>query len=125
MSLKRTLILASSATALILAVSAFLVFRPRQYYRFQGGRVYLVTDPNMAWNSLRPAPCLEFEVPIIARATTWKPTPQQVRDAIAQEGNLRLSEEEITRIVQSCVSYDEWTKAFKQNRPVDGSPPIR
>src|SRR5260221_9182039 len=88
---------------LIGATTAALLFKPRQYYRFQAGRVYLVTNPQTLFNSLRSPPCLQFEVPRSARVSSWKPSADQVRQAIAEE-NLQLGPQEIKDVVRSCVS---------------------
>src|SRR5215212_576294 len=89
------------------ATTAALLLKPRHYYRFQAGRVYLVTNPQTLFNSLRPLPCLQFEVPRLGRANSWKPSADQVRQAIA-DANLQLSPQEIEDVVRSCVSYREW-----------------
>jgi len=107
-----------------LATSVALWLKPRQYYRFHAGRVYLVTNPQMLFNGLRPPPCLQFEVPRLARASSWKPNPDQVRQAVAEQ-NLQLSQQEIEQVVRSCVSYDEWKANAEPGGPANRSQPVR
>jgi hypothetical protein len=96
-----------AALLLAAATLAALFLKPCQYYRFHAGTVYLVTNPQTLFNSVRPSPCLQFEVPRWAHASAWKPSADQVRQAIAKE-NLQLSPLEVEEVVRSCVSYREW-----------------
>ena len=114
----------AAALLLIGATTAALLLNPRQYYRFHAGRVYLVTNPQTLFNSLRPPPCLQFEVPCLARANSWKPSADQVRQAIAEE-NLQLSPQEIEDVVRSCVSYREWMANAEPNGAANRSQPVR
>jgi len=84
--------------------------RPRQYYRYGGGRVWLEDNPNACWNGLLRAPVFQFEAPPFKRARSWKPTPQQIREELRSSTNLDLSEQEITQIIRSCVSCEEQLK---------------
>jgi hypothetical protein len=103
---KRLFLIVGACALIALAFLAFTAIRPHHYYRYGEGTVYLVDDPKSCWNGLWRAPVLEFEVPIFKRAASWKPTPQQVRQKLAKlyPG---LKEEEISKILRTCVSCEE------------------
>jgi len=123
MKAKRRLFLAS--VLLLIAVGlAVLFLRPREYYRFHAGRVYLVTNPQMLFNSLRPPPCLQFDVPRWARAASWKPSADQVRRELAA-GSTQLSPQEVEEVVHSCVSYNEWNAIAERSGAANRGQPVR
>ena len=103
MTTRRLILAIFVAGAMILIGFAVLHFLPRHYYRYAGGTVYLVDNPNTVWNGLRgQGPLLQFEVPLFAHADLWNPSPEQIRRELVKS-NPDLSEEQISRIIQCCV----------------------
>jgi hypothetical protein len=106
-SRKRTLILIIGAIAIAaLATLAYGAWYPRPYYRYGGGRVWLEEHPDACWNGLLRAPVFQFRVPPFRSARRWQPSEEQIREELRHQANLNLSEEEISRIIQCCVSCD-------------------
>ena len=83
-------------------------FLARQYYRYQAGRVYLIRDPNACWNGLRGSPTLQFAVPVFADASSWTPSPEQIRKELLRS-DPALSEPQIVSIIHSCVACGSCT----------------
>src|SRR5260221_5517411 len=108
MSAKRLLLLMMSviATAAI-GVWAYVTWYRRPYYRYGGGHIWLEDHPTVCWNGLLRAPVFQFKVPPFADAHSWRPTPEQVREELRFQTNLSLSEQDISQIIRSCVSWDE------------------
>src|SRR6266478_3761148 len=102
MNPKRILFLLAAITVLLGAAYAWY---PRPYYRYGGGRVWIENNPNAVWNGLLPAPVFQFRVPPFTYPRSWKHTVGQVREALRSSPN--LSEDEIVRIIWSCVSCDD------------------
>ena len=121
MNAKRTLLLLGAIA--VLAGMAYVAWYPRSYYRYGGGRVWLENDPNAVWNGLLRAPVFQFRVPPFTRPGSWKPTLEQVRGALKGSD---LSEDEIARIIRSCVSCDEQqNQKSEPDGAANGSQPIR
>jgi hypothetical protein len=125
MRAKRALLLLF--TLAVMAGAAVLVVRPRQYFRYQAGRTYVVNDPSACFNGLRSGPCLQFEIPVLTRASSWRPSVAQVRRAIA-ESKVSLSDEETTQIIRECTASSQGTKppepggAANRSRPIGSDP---
>jgi hypothetical protein len=103
MTTKKKLLTTCFVGVTVVAVALGVHFVPRQYYRYQGGHVYLARDPDCCWNGLRGSPTLQFAVPLFADAKSWSPTPEQIRKEL-RRSDPGLSESEIGSILQSCVA---------------------
>src|SRR5260221_12194408 len=126
MNAKRTMLLLGMIAGAAIAVALYVAFDPRPYYRYGNGRVWLENNPNAVWSGLLSSPVFQFRVPLFAGARNWKPTAEQVREALRPSTNLQLSEEEISLIIRSCVSCEE--PARRRSEPdgaVNCSQPIR
>lgn len=105
-----------------LIVAACVAWYPRPYYRYGGGRVWLVNSPHAVWNGLLRPPVLQFRVPPFTRAQSWVPSPEQIRKALRSYPD--LTEDEVARIIRSCVPVERSTEGHP-NQAAPGNGAIR